>query len=122
MKKRIILLTYFLATLWLQRSRQQAPPDLSLQRVIDTYIQNNLDLQAARFKVERTKADQIAARLRPNPGITVTAENLPVSGPTPFGRLYEIGATYSETIELGGKRSPAREGGKCHSVRCRSAV
>jgi cobalt-zinc-cadmium efflux system outer membrane protein len=43
--------------------------------------------------------------LRPNPGITVTAENLAISGPTPAGRLYEIGTTYSETIELGGKRA-----------------
>jgi cobalt-zinc-cadmium efflux system outer membrane protein len=83
---------------------QQAAAALSLQRVIDTYVENNLELQAARYRVERTKADQIAARLRPNPGITVSAENLAVSGPTPAGRLYEIGATYSETIELGGKR------------------
>ena len=35
----------------------------------------------------------------------MTAENLAVSGPTPFGRLYEIATTYSETIELGGKRA-----------------
>ena len=83
---------------------QQSAPPLSLQRVVDTYIQNNLDLQAARYRVERTKADQIAARLRPNPGITVTADNLAISGPTPAGRLYETGITYTETIELGGKR------------------
>jgi outer membrane protein, heavy metal efflux system len=83
---------------------QQAPP-LTLQRVVDTYIENNLELQAARYQLERTKADQIAAPLRPNPGITLTMENLPVSGPTPFGRLYEAGATYAETIELGGKRA-----------------
>jgi cobalt-zinc-cadmium efflux system outer membrane protein len=83
---------------------QQAAP-LTLQRVIDTYVQNNLELQAARFRLERAMADQIAARLRPNPGITVTAENLAISGPTPAGRLYEIGTTYSETIELGGKRA-----------------
>src|SRR5262249_62086955 len=29
---------------------------------------------------------------------------LPFSGPTPFGQLYEISGTYTETIELGGKR------------------
>jgi cobalt-zinc-cadmium efflux system outer membrane protein len=105
MRERAILLT-LIATLWASAAlAQQAQPSLDLQRVIDTYIQNNLDLQAARFKVERTKADQIAARLRPNPSIAVTAENLPVSGPTPFGRLYEIGTTYTETIELGGKKA-----------------
>src|SRR5262245_50313667 len=67
-------------------------------------MENNLDLQAARYRVERTKADQIVSLLRPNPGLTITAENLPFSGPTPFGRLYEVSALYSETIELGGKR------------------
>ena len=38
-------------------------------------------------------------------GLTVTADNLKISGPTPpFIGVYEIGASYSETIELGGKR------------------
>jgi outer membrane protein, heavy metal efflux system len=105
MKKRVILLM-FLAGLWASKAlAQQTRSELSLQRVVATYIENNLDLQAARARVERTRADQIAARLRPNPGLTLTAENLPVSGPTPFGRLYEIGTTYSETIELGGKKA-----------------
>jgi outer membrane protein, heavy metal efflux system len=104
MKIRMILL-FFLVSAEVSVSLAQTTPTLSLQSVLDTYIQNNLDLQAARFKLERIKADQIAARLRPNPGITVTAENLAVSGPTAFGRLYEVGATYTETIELGGKRS-----------------
>lgn len=105
MTKRIILLT-FLAGLGASIALgQQSPPDLTLQRVMDTYIQSNLDLQAARYKLERTRADQIAARLRPNPSISVIAENLPVSGPTSFGRLYEIGTTYTETIELGGKKA-----------------
>lgn len=104
MSKRLILFA-FLGCFWTSNLLgQQAAAPLNLKRVIDTYVENNLELQAARYRVERTKADQIAARLRPNPGITVTAENLAVSGPTPAGRLYEIGATYSETIELGGKR------------------
>ena len=84
---------------------QASPAPLTLQQVVDMYIKNNLDLQAARYKVERAKADEIAAKLRPNPSISVTAENLAVSGPTSFNRLYEIGTTYSETIELGGKRA-----------------
>jgi cobalt-zinc-cadmium efflux system outer membrane protein len=84
---------------------QQSVPPLSMQGVVDLYIQNSLELQVARHRIERTKADQVAARLRPNPTVTVTAENLAVGGPTPFGRLYEAGTTYSETIELGGKRA-----------------
>jgi len=79
--------------------------DLTLSRVVDLYIQSNLELAAARLRVERSRADQIAARIRPNPGVTITAENFPFSGPTHFDRLYEIGATYSETLELGGKKA-----------------
>ena len=81
----------------------QSPP-LTLDRVVTTYIERNLELQAERFRLERTKADAIAARLRPNPGIAVTAENMAVSGPVSFGKLYEVGVIYSETVELGGKR------------------
>jgi cobalt-zinc-cadmium efflux system outer membrane protein len=104
MNKILLLMAYF-GCLWASNLLAQQPASpLSLQQIIDTYVQNNLELQAERYRVERTKADQIAARLRPNPGITVTAENLAVSGPTPAGRLYEVGTTYSETIELGGKR------------------
>ena len=84
-------------------SGQDAPP-LTLSRVVSLYIERNLELQAERYRLERTRADAIAARMRPNPGLSVIAENLKVSGPVPAGRLYEVGATYSETIELGGKR------------------
>jgi cobalt-zinc-cadmium efflux system outer membrane protein len=81
---------------------QRAP--LTLQEVLDTYIANNLELQAAKFRLERTTADQIAARLRLNPGLTVNGENLRVNGPVPFRQLYEVAATYAETFEPGGKR------------------
>jgi len=104
MNKRIVLLTLLLI-LPAEAAFAQQASELNLQRVIDTYLQNNLELQAARFKLERTRADQIAARLRPNPSLTVTAENMPINGPTSFGDLYEIGATYTETFELGGKLS-----------------
>jgi cobalt-zinc-cadmium efflux system outer membrane protein len=84
---------------------QLLAPPLTLQRATELYVQNNLELQAARHRLERTMADRVAARLRPNPGLSVLADNLPISGPTPFRRLYEAGVTYSETIELGGKRA-----------------
>jgi cobalt-zinc-cadmium efflux system outer membrane protein len=87
-----------------QAGAQQLPLRLNLQGAVEAYIQNNLDLQTAQFKLERAKADQIAARLRPNPVLSFTAENLAFSGPTPFKRLYEVGAIYTETLELGGKR------------------
>jgi outer membrane protein, heavy metal efflux system len=101
-KKGFLLIVFTFFSLPTQAQQPIAP--LNLQAVVELYMRKNLELQAARFQLERTKADEIAARLRPNPGLTLAAENLPFSGPTPFHRLYEISASYSETIELGGKR------------------
>lgn len=105
MKKQTVPLV-ILASFWTLSAAlaQQAPPRLDLLSVVDAYVRNNLELQAARHRVESAQAGRIAARLRPNPALALTAENLAVAGPTPFGRIYELGVTYSETIELGGKR------------------
>ncbi len=82
---------------------------LTLDRVIDRFLQRNLSVEAARHRVDVARAEQIAARIRPNPGLTFSAENLKVSGDTPFNRLYEVSTTYSQTFELGGKRRLRRE-------------
>jgi cobalt-zinc-cadmium efflux system outer membrane protein len=80
----------------------QAP--LTIERATELFLERNVEIQAARFRVDRARAEQIAARLRPNPVVTVTMENFSVSGDIPFDRIYEVGATYTETIETGGKR------------------
>ncbi len=82
---------------------------LTLDRVIDRFLQRNLSIEAARYEVDVARAEQIAARMRPNPGFTFSAENLKVSGDTPFNRLYEVSTTYAQTFELGGKRRLRRE-------------
>ena len=105
MKSKFVCSLLLIALLAIDGWPQDAAQPLTLQRVVDTYVAENLELQAAQYRLERTRADQIAARLRLNPGLTVTADNLKISGPTPpFNGVYEIGASYSETIELGGKR------------------
>jgi cobalt-zinc-cadmium efflux system outer membrane protein len=85
------------------------PAQLSLDSVIDRFLQRNLVIEAARRRVDIARAEQIAARIRPNPGLTFSAENLKVSGETPFNRLYEVSTTYSQTFELGSKRRLRRE-------------
>lgn len=77
---------------------------LSRDRAVQLFLDQNREIQAARFEADRTRADEIGAGLRPNPEVTFTAENFRVAGDTPFDRLYEMAATYTETIELGGKR------------------
>lgn len=82
---------------------------ITLERVIDRFLQRNLSVEAARHQVEAARAEQIAARIRPNPGLTISAENVKLSGDTPFNRLYEVTTTLAQTFELGGKRRLRRE-------------
>jgi cobalt-zinc-cadmium efflux system outer membrane protein len=96
----LAMLTMFAANL----EAQEPTGTLTLERAITSYMDRNLELQAERYRLERTKADAIAARLRPNPGVSVTAENFKFSGPVPFSKLYEVAVIYSDTIELGNKR------------------
>ncbi len=81
---------------------------LTLDWVLARFLERNLAVEAARYRVESARADQIAARLWPIPTVTFAAENLKVAGNSPFtvpfNRLYEVGPTYAQPIELGGKR------------------
>jgi cobalt-zinc-cadmium efflux system outer membrane protein len=77
---------------------------LTLERAVERFLQRNLAVEATRHRVDVARAEQLVARARPNPTVTLSAENIPYSGPTPASELYEIGTTYSHPIELGGKR------------------
>lgn len=67
-------------------------------------MRRNLALEAARLEVGVAGTERISARLFPRPGLTVSAENLRVSGPTQFNNLYEVGVTVAQPIELGNRR------------------
>lgn len=92
---------------WIVRAEAQTAP--TIDDVVARFLQRNLAVEAARHRVDVARAEQIAARLRPNPTLTVTAENVPFAGPTPAGQLYEVGAVYSQPIERGDKRRHRRE-------------
>jgi len=82
---------------------------LTLERAVERFLQRNLAVEAARHRVDVARAEQLVARARPNPTVTLSAENIPYSGPTRASELYEIGASYSQPIELGGKRDRRRK-------------
>jgi outer membrane protein, heavy metal efflux system len=103
MTKRFLFLLILLSS-GVTAYSQNSAASLTMERVVASYIERNLELQAARYRLERTRADQIAAPLRPNPSVAFSAENLRLTGPLIAGGLYEIGAAYSQPIELGGKR------------------
>jgi cobalt-zinc-cadmium efflux system outer membrane protein len=82
------------------------PPDfVSLESATDQFLKKNLSVQAARLEVGVAEAERVGARLRPRPGLTVSAENLRLSGETPASRLQEYGLTVAQPIELGNRKT-----------------
>ncbi len=82
---------------------------LTLETATEQFLRRNLALEAARLEVGVAGTERISARLFPRPGLTVSAENLRVSGPTQFNNLYEIGLTVAQPIELGNRRERRAE-------------
>lgn len=82
---------------------------ITLELANERVLQQNLAIESARLQVTRAEAERVAARLRPRPSVSVSAENLRVSGSTPFNRLYEAGAVVTQPFELGGQRRARRD-------------
>lgn len=76
---------------------------------MDQFLKKNLSVQAARLEVGVAEAERVGARLNPRPGMTVSAENLRVSGETPASRLHEYGLTVAQPIELGNRKAARTE-------------
>ena len=89
---------------------QSALPDvLTLDAATERFLQRNLAVEAARLEVGVAAAERVAASLRPRPSILVTGENLNFAGPTQFNRLYEVGVTVQQPLELGGRAKWRKE-------------
>lgn len=78
---------------------------VTLESATEQFLRKNLTVEAARLEVGVAEAERVGARLGPRPGLTVSAENLRISGPTPTGQLYEFGATVAQPIELGNRKT-----------------
>ncbi len=87
----------------------QAGEALTLEAATEQFLRRNISLEAARLEINVAEAERIGARFRPRPGLTVSAENLRISGETPFNRLYEAGATVAQAYELGNRQGLRRE-------------
>ncbi len=77
---------------------------LTIETATEQFLKRNLAVEAARLQVGVAEAERVAARLRPRPGMTVSAENLPIAGPTPSNQLRETGLTFTQPIEIGSQR------------------
>jgi len=109
--KKLCVITCLLSALWMpftlfaQTSSTVSPDYLSLDTATEQFLRKNLSVEAARLEVGVAQAERIGARLRPRPGLTISAENLRISGETPANRLQEYGISVAQPIELGNRRA-----------------
>ncbi len=77
---------------------------ITLDDAVSIFLQQNLELAAARFDVDLVDAEKLSAKLWPNPEVGFEAGDVPITfGPSilkPQKYAYGI----SQTFELGGKR------------------
>ena len=86
-----------------------APDYLSLETATDQFLRKNLAVEAARLEIGIAEAERIGAKLRPRPGLTISAENLRLSGETPASQLNEFGISVAQPIELGNRKGRRME-------------
>jgi hypothetical protein len=76
----LLLILWTPLTLFAQTPSTVSSDYLSLETAIDQFVRKNLSVEAARLEVGVAEAERIGARLRPRPGLTISAENLRISG------------------------------------------
>jgi len=101
----LILISCLSAAALAQAATLQTTDALTIETATEQFLKRNLALEAARLEINVAEAEKIAARLRPRPGLTISAENLRFAGETPFNRLQETGATVTQSFALGKQRS-----------------
>lgn len=109
--KKLRVITCLLLALWMpftlfaQTSSTVLSDYLSLDAAIEQFLRKNLVVEAARLEVGVAEAERIGARLRPTPGLTVSAQNLRLSGETPANKLHEYEISVAQPIELGNRKA-----------------
>ncbi len=77
---------------------------ITISDAVSIFLQQNLQLVAARYDIDSAEAEKLSARLRPNPAITIGSSGLPLLF-RPFLSEQTFGYNISQDFELGGKRS-----------------
>jgi cobalt-zinc-cadmium efflux system outer membrane protein len=77
---------------------------ITISDAVSIFLQQNLQLVAARYDIDTVDAEKLTARLRPNPEISVGFSDIPLSFRDSFIRPQTFAYDVSQTLELGGKR------------------
>ena len=78
---------------------------VSLNQAVAKALETAPLLRAEEAAIAAARAGKVQADVRPNPSVTVEAENFVGTGPYSVLRRAEVTATYNQPIERGGKRA-----------------
>lgn len=87
-----------------QADEPQGQKALNLADALSVFLNRNLLLVAARFDLDSVRAEELTARLRPNPELSLEAEGLPTDFDASYFQEQEIVAAITYVFELAGKR------------------
>ncbi|HST54220.1 MAG TPA: TolC family protein [Pyrinomonadaceae bacterium] len=77
---------------------------ITISDAVTIFLQQNLQLIAARYDIDTAEAEKLTARLRPNPQLSISTSGVPLSFTGPFIKEQTFDYGVSQTFELGGKR------------------
>ena len=80
----------------------QSTRSISIKDAVTIFLQQNLQLVAARYDIDLVDAEKLTAGLRPNPEVEVAFSEIPFNSGFYKPQSFEYGV--SQTFELGGKR------------------
>jgi cobalt-zinc-cadmium efflux system outer membrane protein len=91
-------------TLPASRQTPSPPADrpITIKDAVTIFLQQNLQLVAARYDIDIVDAEKLTAGLRPNPEIEIGFSEIPFNGG--FYKPQSFSYGLSQTFELGGKR------------------
>ena len=85
-----------------QKTPQKRP--ITISDAVSIFLQQNLQLVAARYDIDTAEAEKLTAKLRPNPEISVAFTDIPLDFRRNFVKPHTFDYNISQTLELGGKR------------------
>lgn len=88
-----------------QTSAPPARRSITITDAVSIFLQQNLQLVAARYDIDTVDAEKLTAQLRPNPEVNVGFSDIPLDFRHNFVKPQTFSYGISQTLELGGKRS-----------------
>jgi cobalt-zinc-cadmium efflux system outer membrane protein len=86
------------------KSGKQTIRTITVGDAVSIFLQQNLQLVAAKYDIDSAEAEKLTARLRPNPQISFTAADIPLMLNRELVNPQTFDYSISQTFEMAGKR------------------